>query len=432
MTILPTLERDLVDAATRAGEAGEADRNHGAPATRAHNTRERRAGALAVALCSGVAIAVAAVLLLAGHAKRNSERLSPAVVRTPVSGRQQLIDIIGVLRRPQTRADLNPVILRQLERPIGGLGGSPDIPLMRYAATTPWGERLYFVPMKPPTSAQLARLRSTFPRLPPTALARLRARPEGLGVDSTSGGGGGVPASFIEAHGELSWEGAGRSFAGGSTETRLVEVVPDGVAMVELLFPRQPNPSGPPGTDPISRRALTARVPVHGNIAAVQIDRQFYGQMAQIWYAADGQVIKRIGNFARLYRVVPGIKPGPLTAQARAALKNPETPNKVTVTPQLGTPSTDFSVHFRVLVSDADYSFDVTGPCPRHTFSGGQGGGPTDTRGRIYSAPLNAIRDHKLCPGTYAVSVSIMDFGANGNLRHPAGPFGSATFTVRP
>jgi hypothetical protein len=38
-------------------------------------------------------------------------------------------------------------------------------------------------------------------------------------------------------------------------------------------------------------------VPVHGNVAAVQVDRtQCCDQVPMMWYAADGHVIKRIGN----------------------------------------------------------------------------------------------------------------------------------------
>jgi hypothetical protein len=53
------------------------------------------------------------------------------------------------------------------------------------------------------------------------------------GLSCAGGGGGGdASAADIQAGNSLETEGAGRSFAGGSTRTRLVLVVPDGVAKV--------------------------------------------------------------------------------------------------------------------------------------------------------------------------------------------------------
>jgi hypothetical protein len=108
-------------------------------------------------------------------------------------------------------------------------------------------------------------------------------------------------------------------------------------------------------------------------------------------------------------------------------------------------------VHFRVLLTDADYDYQLVGTgCPRLTPTHGSGGGANDVRGRIWSERLSAVQGQAWCPGTYRVSVTIIDRGRYGNLTHRAKPlrrprlpgaaalearlvgaaFGSATFTV--
>ena len=44
---------------------------------------------------------------------------------------------------------------------------------------------------------------------------------------------------------------------------------------------------------------------------------------------------------------------------------------------------------------------------------------------------MDAVSGQTWCPGTYHVSVTVSDLGRSGNLKHPARPFGTATFTVR-
>jgi hypothetical protein len=343
------------------------------------------------------------------------------------SGRQRLIDILAVLRRPQTKADLALNILPRLSG--RGLGGAPDLPLVRFATTTPWGEKLYLVPMKPATVKQLE---SVFGgRAPARLIARWRARGETLGVFSSQGGGGGGDAASIEAGHGMQTDGAGRSFAGGSTQTRFILVVPDGVAQVKFVLPRQPQP-GVPGA-PIYQHSSTVTAPVSDNVVAVQVDREFDGGVPpMIWYAANGQVIKRIGNFTTVNRVIPPPKPGPETPLSRAAERDPSTPNPVWVTPAVGGPHANFMLHFRVLLNDADYSYRLTGTrCPAITVNGGDGGGDAlGLRGRIWSDAVDAIHGQTWCPGTYHLSATVMDLGRYGNLKHPAKPFGTATFTV--
>lgn len=386
-----------------------------------------RAIPVLLAVLVTLAIAVLALTEIRHHAPKRP------VSSAAVSGRRQLIDILAVLRRPQTKADLglNPASLADP----GAFVGAPDLSLVRFATVTPWGEKLFFVAFKPPTRQSLAAAERQFPQRDRTQLsqtiARLASRGETLGVYSREGGGGDVPASYIEARGELSTEGAGRTFAGGSTRTRLTLVVPDGVAKVVFVLPRQP--AGAQNGAPTYKHSLNVAVAVHSNIAAVQVDRQCCtDQLPMIWYAADGHLIKRIGNFSSVNRVIAPPTPAPETALSRAAEQNPSTPNRVWVTPRTGGPRTTFALHFRILLNDADYRYTFTGTkCPAITFPGGSGGGTNDLRGRIFDVPLDAVTGQTWCAGTYHVSATVMDLGRGGSLKHPARPFGTATFTVR-
>jgi hypothetical protein len=386
-----------------------------------------RAIPVLLAVLVTLAIAVLALTDIRHHAPRR------AVSSAAVSGRKQLIDILAVLRRPQTKADLglNPASLPDP----GVFLGPPDLSLVRFATVTPWGEKLFFVAFKPPTRQSLAAAERQFPQRDRTQLTqtfrRLASRGETLGVYSRQGGGGGVPASVIAARGELSTEGAGRSFAGGSTRTRLLLVVPDGVAKVVFVLPRQP--AGAQHGAPIYRHSLNVAVAVHSNVAAVQVDRQCCtDQLPMIWYAADGHLIKRIGKLSSVNRIVAPPRPGPETALSHAAEHNPSTPNRVWVTPGTGGPRTTFALHFRILLNDADYRYTFTGTkCPAITFPGGSSGSTNDLRGRIFGVALDAVAGQTWCPSTYHVSATVTDLGRAGSLKHPARPFGTATFTVR-
>ena len=434
MTVLPELEDQLVRAAAKNAAAA-----HG----RARTARlPRRAGPLAGAVGVAALIAVTVViaagaLILVGdhdhHPRASHPHPTPAV--TIETSRAQLIRILGVLRRPQTYADLHsPAIERFLAGYHSGSTsllysvGTPEVPLIRRAASTPWGSGVFVIPMKPLSAARLAALRARYPQLP-----QLAELPHGETIDLEVGFGGGccATAAGIEAGHEVTTQGAGRSFAGGSTQTRLTLVVPDGVARVEFVFPRQPSRYEP--GSPIYPAPLRVTVPVHGNVAAVQVKRESGGgAVAMIWYGPHGRVVKRIGSLAAAYRVFPPPKPGPATAQSRAAERNPSTPNRVWVTPASGNTRSKYSVHFRLLLTDADYRFQISGTrCPQITFAGGGGGGYSDLRGKTFSYALDAVTGQTWCPGTYDVSVTVLDLGRYGYLQHPAAPFGRATFTVR-
>jgi hypothetical protein len=153
--------------------------------------------------------------------------------------------------------------------------------------------------------------------------------------------------------------------------------------------------------EPVYAHTLSITVPVHDNIAAVQIDRQYDtgNQPATIWYAADGRELKQLGNFGTLNRVVPEPLPGPETPQSRAAEKNPSTPNPVWVTPAVGTAHSAFRVHFRVLLNEAEYVTRLSGPrCRGQHLLGttpGTGSEANDLRSHIYSSAIAVNENEK-------------------------------------
>lgn len=425
MSVLPELRGQLVRAAA-----------HRQPAERPGALRRVQRGFRILpalfALLVAAAIAVVAVTELRHRAPLSSDS---SVADGKVAGRHQLIEMLAPLQRPQTAGDLKLSLLSRPRGPgLAGLNGVIDRPLVRYAATTPWGERLFIVPMRPASAAQIAAEKRRYPELR-RAFARSASRGETVGLFGSGGGGGFATPASLERYGEGETEG-------GSGETRVISLVPDGVARVEFLFARQP--AGSQYGGPLYPHVLRVTVAVHDNIAAAQVHRASVGGgEATIWYNAAGQTLRRIGNFAALNRVVKVRQPGPQTPASRAAQRNPSTPNPVWVTPAVGSPSTVFRVHFRVLLNGADYRYRITGTrCSHYTFPGGTGN-PDALRGSIWNDSLNAVQGQKLCPGTYHVSVSVMSAGRYSRASRPAIPhhrraalggepsFGHATFIVR-
>ena len=149
-------------------------------------------------------------------------------------------------------------------------------------------------------------------------------------------------------------EGAGSSLAGGSTQTRVILVVPDGVARVAFVFPRQADRNDPGAR--VDGHSVTMTAAVHGNVVALQVPRECCGSdLRMIWYAGDGHVVKRFGRLAAVDRVARVAKPGPETRQSHAAERDPSMPNHVWVTAATGGRHTSYTLHFRMLLSDADY-----------------------------------------------------------------------------
>lgn len=420
---ITALERELVNAARR---------RTGQPGPGRRPTAGRMLAGLGTGLVVAVTLALAAgaLILLGGS---GHQRPAPSGV---VSGRQQLVDILGVLRRPQTNADLHSRAIAGLltryqqgsATPPLALRGTPDIPLVRRASVTPWGSAVFLIPMKPATAQSIAAASHQYPQL----AARFLQRPpdfslEGINLFVDGGGACCSTAEAVEAGAAMSMDGAGRSFAGGSTKTRFILLVPDGVAKVEFYFPSQMMPAG----GPTYRNSLAVTVPVDGNIAAVEVNRECCAsQPAMTWYAPDGTIIKRIGTTSP-----PPLprQPAPPTPLSRAAERNPGTPNRVWATPITGGPSSAFTVQFRLLLNDADYEFRGTGPTGvdcQSSLGDITGGGPNDIRGQIFSDTFRPRPGRHWCPGTYRVTVAAYDLGRAGALHHAPEPFGAATFTV--
>jgi hypothetical protein len=80
-----------------------------------------------------------------------------------------------------------------------------------------------------------------------------------------------------------------------------VLVVPDNVAKVTVLIPRQEGRGVR-----ILRRSLSLSAKVHNNVVAIEIDRLVDDPLQyMIWYGPTGRVVKRFGSTSRLNRVIP-------------------------------------------------------------------------------------------------------------------------------
>ncbi len=424
MTYLPDLRESLVKAAAReypiaaAGKERATDRLRSAP--------------LVFALAVTVAVAVVAFTSLrhtGGHEANPATRIHH-------HSDVQLGDILSVLSRPQSRADMSAdraVPTAMAETAINALP-PPITPIVRLAAVTPWGDRVFIIAPNVP-SAQL--------RSAPQDQRQLLLE-GGILTQDQAGNFTGLdtPASLnaeMVQSGQaekiaIAGRGFGDPFRYHSTVERVIVVVPDGVRRVRFIVPRQP--AGPIYGSRIYPRVVTLTAPVRGNVAAVQIDRVCCERIPMVWYGADGRILKRVGDFAAAARAVAPPSPGSETALSRAAERDPATPNPVSVMPVSGGVRTAFHVHFDVLLNGADYYYKITGS---HTGGTncmvpppGQAGNPNALRGDVSNAiVVHAEPDAAFCPGTYHLSVGVIDLGIFGGLKRPGKPFGSATFTIR-
>jgi hypothetical protein len=242
-------------------------------------------GALTVALPVGltVAVVVAVIVLLAHAGMRQSATPHPRP-QLPRAVRP-LTSILGVLRRPQSAADRDSKLIRQM-RHQSPIFGTPVLSLMRLATVAPWGQRIYMVPFLPPTKQELSRVPglSGAANIPKTAAVWTYPINPGSSL--------GVPTE-IEGGRYVTNMAYVKGVKRGPAVTRWVMVVPDGVAKVALWqatgsisqHPRHPTK---PGSKPIV-------VAVHNNIAAF-IAHGFGGSGQEVWYGPDDKIVKRIAN----------------------------------------------------------------------------------------------------------------------------------------
>ena len=137
---------------------------------------------------------------------------------------------------------------------------------VRLAAVTPWGQKIYLIPMIASTS--------------PDAVLGVGVGDRGAG--SCCNNAAGLKARGIELPG----------FAG-TTPDRVsgILIVPDGVATVSIVIPRQRPPHAPSGG------TITITTPVRNNVAIFETAARYgnrLGTWTFLWRDQTHQVIKRI------------------------------------------------------------------------------------------------------------------------------------------
>jgi hypothetical protein len=326
MTILPQLEHDLLQAARRYLPAGDAQ-----DGTRDHARRRRplstgrwagfRRWVATTARTVPMLLAVAVTVIIAAFALSLSHRGRQSVPATSAGGvqatRRQLIQMFGVLRRPQTKADLDPELnpsfvsftsvpqqfARQhkrlpkgLERRIAQLGDPKlDRTLVRVVKIPGWHAKVGIetATWQPSRSSpqrseglDLELWIGTKPTIPPSS-------EDGTGPQLTS-------IDTIRTHGlAVADKARGQHLIDG------VVLVPDGVARITVRLIRVIR--APVNIDPSQFGTATATV--HDNIAPFQLAiptviptgagrnavSGLFGTSAvaqTTWFDADGIVIK--------------------------------------------------------------------------------------------------------------------------------------------
>jgi hypothetical protein len=394
------------------------------------SSRWRRAWALSpplVAAAVAVAIVIGALALLRGAPKPTQATKPTEATKRTSDTLQHLVDILGVLRRPQTPVDRAfPAQLSGVQGAImAGNAGTPVIRLARLATITSWGQKVFIAPMTPLTAAKATALEHRYPflkslfeqRQPQTltlALFGNRATTFASPADIESGS----ESMFDGTNSILGLDGPGPPL-------RVVLVIPDGVAKVAFVLPRQAYPGAIVYPSP-----ETIMVPVQNNIAAFKtdryIDQDHWSMIGMTWYAPSGATVKRIGNFNQLNTVRPDPPP---FRQGRN--QNPAKWDELAMVPRTGSPSTTFTAAFRRPVTGAyRYVFRFSGPTPRTgcyspvnqaVIRGPYLGIPSVSRGQIASTQFSS---QTWCAGTYRVSVA--------PATRASQPFSTARFTVQP
>jgi hypothetical protein len=264
------------------------------------------ASGLPVAFAVAVAVLVVAVALIAVRHGRtpSSPSAAPASVPNVQTSRQELIRLLGVLRRPQTKADLDARLLSgasvppAFKRVAGAQWGYPklDRSLVRVVNVPTWHAKIAIDPAtyRPsPASAQrsesvdLSMWIGSAPTAPPASYTGTGLRP--------------YNAATVRAHGLALSD---------PTRGKTIILVPDGVASVTLqpirLTPPQiaPGVQQPPVVQPGEFASVTAAV--HDNVAPFELkltvtDRHARSRMTYFfvavaratWFDSNDHVIRQ-------------------------------------------------------------------------------------------------------------------------------------------
>ncbi|MGO9793433.1 MAG: hypothetical protein ACLP8S_29085 [Solirubrobacteraceae bacterium] len=234
-----------------------------------------------ISTITAMAIAVLAVVLLDHKGPSPATRPSAPAGASTAASAQPLAQILGVLRRPQTKADrdLGSELTSALHSTLLVRGGSPVTSLVRLAAVTPWGGDLFLVPIAPPTRQSMARLPASLRASASRALANARQGLTLAVVGERAGGFGGCCETADQIK-----DGDGWILGGHGEFVYLLLVVPDGVARVTVLRPRTPNDEHP----------LPLVATVHDNLAAFWLQRPLKTPGEITWFGPSGNAIKRI------------------------------------------------------------------------------------------------------------------------------------------
>lgn len=214
-----------------------------------------------------------------------------------------MIELLGVLRRPQTNTDLPPALRARLSHHEGGpFSGSADLPLVRFATVTPWGDRYFLVPLNPPTAETLAaaarRLKLSQAFLS-SQTARILSTGEQILLMSPSGDGDCcfTTTAIKTGHDLHTTEVSGPR---GYSATRAVAVIPDGVTKVGIDIPAQKlrrSPNAPPNSQANITQPAHLLLAVHNNVITFEIHQGGAGcclTATMTWYGSEGQIVKRI------------------------------------------------------------------------------------------------------------------------------------------
>jgi hypothetical protein len=446
------LERIHADLAL--DEPGSRRHQHVPAPDRAENARSRLAlgiqgqhrrmtvGGIVSAFSAIVAIVIAVgALALLGHDRQRSSNTTGA------RSERQLVGEYAVLRRPQTAADRNDAGPLDLPaRTYAFVQGHQalrleytDIPSLTRVVRQDGVEVSLFVVHITLSRALSAKVHpATVPgvvQIGAPGRAQISNRLRGLEGYSLWARVAGAP----DRHPRLVSSTASFTIlpAVPAPADSIIAVVPDNVARVDWTWPRQFNTTTLKYDPPLAIRAAA-----HNNVAIASAARDL-PPAAATWEAADGRLLARIRSSEPASDQYSGrvvAKPAPETALSRRAERDPSTPNRVVIAPDVGSLSTTFNVFFRALLTGRDYLQRITGgphpgcvkPIPPHEFGkAGQYGTELygDSRSISYTVRgetfSSLVQNAVSCPGTYRLSISVLN-----DRDQPYPRFGSATFMV--